>query len=87
MPNANSSYENDDDFTSSPPISLNEGKRTYLVAYSRADIIRFPDCDSFAKCALEAFKQGKSTARVVQWTACLEHHSDRSINTIIWQLC
>ena len=39
-------------------------------------MIRFPDCDSFAKCVLEDFEQGKSTTRVVQWTACLENHID-----------
>ena len=40
-------------------------------------MIRLPDCDSFPKCVLEAFEQGKSTARVVQWAACLENHSDK----------
>ena len=39
-------------------------------------MIRFSDCDSFAKCVLGDFEQGKRTARVVQWTACLENHSD-----------
>ena len=76
MANANPSYDDDDDFTSSPTISPDERRRTYLVTYSRADMIRFPDCDSFAECILEAFKQGKSTVRVVQWAACLENHSD-----------
>ena len=45
MTNANSSYDDDDDFTSIPPISPNESRRTYLVTYSRADMIKFPDCD------------------------------------------
>ena len=40
-------------------------------------MIRFPDCGSFSKCFLESFEQGKSTARVVQWAACLENHSDK----------
>ena len=50
MANANPSYGDDDDFTSRLPISPNENRRTYLVTYSRADMIRFLDCDSFAKC-------------------------------------
>ena len=37
---------------------------------------RFPDCDSFSKCVLEAFESGKSGAKVIQWTACLENHCD-----------
>ena len=77
MANANPSYDDDDDFTSSPPISPDESRRTYLVTYSRADMIRSPDCDSFAKCVLEAFEQWESTARVVLWVACLENHSDK----------
>ena len=77
MTNANSSYDDDDDFTSSPPISPNESRRTYLVTYSRADMIRFPDCDWFAKCVLEAFEHGNSAARVVQWAACFENQSDK----------
>ena len=74
---ANSSYDYDDDFRISPPISPDESRRTYSVTYSRADMIRFPDCDSFAKCVLEAFEHGKNTARVVQWTACLENNSNK----------
>ena len=75
MANANPSCDDDHDFTSSPPIGPDESSRTYLMTYSRADMIRFPDCDSFAKCVLEAFEQRKSTARVVQWVACLENPS------------
>ena len=77
MANANLSYDDDDDFTKSPHISPDESRRTCLVTNSRPDMIRFPDCHSFAKCVLEAFEQGKSTVRVVQWTACLENHSEK----------
>ena len=77
MANANPSYDDDNDFTSSPPISPDESRRTYLVTYSRADMIRFPGCDSFAKYVSEAFEKGKSTTRVVQWAACLENDSDK----------
>ena len=76
MANANPFYDDDDDFTSSLPISPDQSRRTYLVTCSWADMIRFPDCDSFAKCVLEAFKQGKSTARVAQWAACIKNYSD-----------
>ena len=68
---ANSFYDYDDDFRISPPISPDESRRTYSVTYSRAD------CDSFTKCVLEAFEHGKNTARLVQWTACLENHSNK----------
>ena len=78
MANANPSYDDDNDFTNSPHISPDESRRTYLVTNSRPDMIRFPDCYSFAKCVLEAFEQGKSTARVVQWIACLENHSENA---------
>ena len=88
MANANPPYDDDDDFTSSPLISPDESRRNYLVTYSRADMIRFPDRDSFAKCVLEAFEQEKSTARVVQgaWQHVLKTIVIRTINTIIWQL-
>ena len=66
----------DNDFTTSPPISTHESKRTYLLTYSRADMTRFPDCDAFLKCVLEAFDSGKSTAKIIQWAACPKNHSD-----------
>ena len=68
--------DDDNDFTTSPPISTHESKITYWLTYSRADMTRFPDCDSFSKCVLKAFDSGKSTAKVIQWAACLENHSD-----------
>ena len=68
--------DDDNEFTTSPPISTHESKRTYLLTYSRADMTRFPECDSYSKCVLEAFGSGKSTAKVIQWAACLENHND-----------
>ena len=50
------------------------------MTYSRADMINFPDCDLFAKCVLEVLREGKSTARVEQWAACLENHSGNEHN-------
>lgn len=76
MANANPS-DDDNDFTSSPLIVFHESRRTYLVTYSRADMVSFPNFDSFEKCVLEAFKQGKSTARIVRWAVYLENQSDR----------
>ena len=55
--------DDDNDFTTIQPISTHESKRTYLLTYSRADMTRFPDCDSFSKCVLEAFDSGESTER------------------------
>ena len=76
MANANPS-DDDNDFTSSPLIIFHESRRTYLVTYSRADMVSFPNFDSFEKCVLEAFKQGKSTARIVRWAVYLGNESDR----------
>ena len=39
--------DDDNEFTTSPSISTHESKRTYLLTYSRADMTRFPDCDSY----------------------------------------
>ena len=77
MANAKPFHDDDDDFTRSPRISPHESWITYLVTYSRVDMIRFPDCDSFTKCVFEAFEKGKSIARVVEWAACLENQSDK----------
>ena len=53
-----------------------QSRRTYLLTYSCADMEKFPDCAAFAKCVLDAFESGKSSARVVQWAVCKENHSD-----------
>ena len=80
MATASNQQNNDEvDFNTSPLLdeqASQQSRRTYMLTYSRADMARFPDCESFTKCALEAFDSGKSAARVVQWAACLESHAD-----------
>ena len=44
MANANPS-DDDNDFTSSPLIIFHESRSTYLVTYSRADMVSFPNFD------------------------------------------
>ena len=52
-----------------------KSRRMYLLTYSCADMENFPDYAAFAKCVLDAFESGKSSARVVQWAICKEKHS------------
>jgi len=72
--NEDASLECDEiDFKSPDP---SDSRRTYLLTYSKANMEKFPDCESFSKCVLQAFENGKSKSKVTQWATCIENHAD-----------
>lgn len=58
------------------PCEPRDTKRTYLLTYSQADLTKVPTTESFVEIVLEAFAQGKSTAKLMKWAACREAHAD-----------
>lgn len=65
---------NDLDFNS--PLRERENRRVYLITYARANLDRFPNCLAFSDIVLEAFNNGKSSKKVVEWACCIEDHAD-----------
>ena len=72
---ANFSEESNDlDFNSC--LSDRENRRVYLITCTRANLDRFPNCLAFSYIVLEAFNNGESSKKVVQWTCCIEDHAN-----------
>ena len=49
-------------------------RRSYLVTYSRSNMVKFPTRESFAELLCRAFKE--NGGRISHWACCLEHHKD-----------
>ena len=62
------------DFSDSPVNNVS--RRTYLLTYSKADMVKSPNCSTFALSVIETFRSGNSSAELMQWAVCLENHSD-----------
>ena len=62
----------DEDFMS----NNNNGRRTYLVTYSRADLEKFPTRESFGQMVADHFNAGTAKAKVEYFACCLEHHDN-----------
>jgi len=56
--------------------AANISRRTFLLTYSQADLLKFPDCESFTKIVLEALENCKSSTTVKEWACCQELHAD-----------
>ena len=54
------------------------GRRQYLVTYSKADLVKFPTRESFANAVVEEFNFGTSVVKVQHWACCREKHEDGS---------
>ena len=50
------------------------GRRTYLVTYSQADLEKFPTHQSFGEMLKAKFNARPGKARVNHWACCLEEH-------------
>ena len=68
--------ENLDNVEFARPLGDRQNRRVYLITYSRANLKTIPDCEAFSKCILEAFDEGKSNKKVVEWACCMEDHAD-----------
>ena len=68
--------DNCDDFDSVELRNPRQTRRTYLVTYSRADLIKFPTCESFGKCIKDHFNAGIGKVKVEHWACCREDHEE-----------
>lgn len=74
---ANASFTSDsDDIEFTSPIGERDNRRTYLLTYSQADLERFPTRETFSRCVLEAFDEGKSSKKITEWACSMENHAD-----------
>ena len=49
-------------------------RRTYLVTYSQADLVKFPSRQSFGEAVEAAFNAGSGKVGVNYWACCKENH-------------
>ena len=59
-------------------LNNNEVRKVYLLTYSQADTERF-NRESFAKRVTTSF-QAVTTALIIQWACCMEHHMDAGVH-------
>ena len=57
-------------------IDKSKARRTYLITYSKADFLKFPTRESFAKAIVAVFSLKRSKVIPQHWACCLEKHSD-----------
>ena len=65
----------DDDFASSQ-LSPRTVRRTYLVTYSQADLVKFPSRQSFGEAVVNTFNSGSGKVKVEFWACSREDHKD-----------
>ena len=65
-----------DDFQKNQIANPGNGRRTYLVACSQADLKKFPTRESFGAMLEAKFNAGPGKARVSHWACCLEEHQE-----------
>lgn len=63
-----------DDFQKNRIANPRNGRRTYLVTYSQADLKKFPTRQSFGEMLGAKFNASPGKARVSHWACCLEEH-------------
>ena len=51
---------------------------TYLITYSKADLLKFPCRESFGEVVVEGFNYGPGMVKVEYWACCLEQHENTS---------
>lgn len=51
-------------------------RRTYLVTYSQADLIKFPTRESFGEEVSNLFDEGSGKVKTLHWACCLEPHHE-----------
>ena len=57
---------------------VKNGRRQYLVTYSKADLVKFLTRESFANAVVKEFNFGTSVVKVQHWACCREKHEDGS---------
>ena len=69
-----------DHFQSSQLQNPRNGRRTYLVTYSQADLNKFPTRQSFGQMLETQFNAGVGKAKVSHWACCLEEHTNKGLH-------
>ena len=51
-------------------------RRTYLITYSQADLLKFPSRKQYGKCIKTHFNKGSGKVKVQHWACSLEKHQN-----------
>ena len=65
-----------DDFQSTQIGNSRLPRRTYLITYSQADLLKFPSRKEFEKCIKNHFNKGSGKVKVQRWACSLEKHQN-----------
>ena len=60
------------DFQSTQMNNLRFPRRTHLITYSQADLLKFPSQEKFGKCIKTHFNKGSGKVKVQDWACSLE---------------
>ena len=63
-------------------IDCGKPRRSYLITYSQADLLKFPTRESFALAVVDAFTSERSQVKPQHWACCVEQHSDIKLGII-----
>ena len=64
------------DFQSTQMDNSRLPRRTYLITYSQADLLKFPSRKQFGKCIKTHFNKGSGKVKVQHWACSLEKHQN-----------
>ena len=64
------------DFQSTQMDNSRLPRRTYLIIYSQADLLKFPSRKQFGKCIKTHFNRGSGKVKVHHWACSLEKHQN-----------
>ena len=65
-----------DDFQSTQMDNSRLPRRTYLITYSQAYLLKFPSREEFGKCIKNHFNKGSGKVKVQHWACSLEKHQN-----------
>ena len=65
-----------DDFQSTQMDNSRLPRRTYLITYSQADLLKFHSREEFGKCIKNHFNKGSGKVKVQHWACSLEKHQN-----------
>ena len=68
--------ESEDEFQEDRVVNTSIGRRTYLVTYAQADMLKFPTRQSFGEMIQRHFDSGTSKVKTEYWACCKEQHKD-----------
>ena len=65
-----------DDFQSTQMDNSQLPRKTYMVAYSQIDLLKFPSREEFWKCIKNHLNKGSGKVKVQHWAWSLEKHQN-----------